>query len=48
MLQVVVVAEGKTLLTTAAGIEADEVAGNVLDVLLGALLQPFPLARAEG
>ena len=48
LLQIAVVAECEALLPAARGIESDEVAGNVLDVLLSALLHAFPLAGAEG
>ena len=47
MLQIGVVTEGKALLMFAGGIEFDEVAGDVLDVLLGALLQTLPLTCAQ-
>ena len=47
MLQVGVVAEGEAPLVASCGVEAYEVACDVLDVLLGALLEPFPLSRAE-
>ena len=48
MLHEGVAAEGKALLVPPLGIEADEVAGDVLDLLLGLLLQTFPCSRAEG
>ena len=46
MLHERVVAEGKAPLMATRGIEPDQVAGYVLDVLLGAFLQAFPLAGA--
>ena len=48
MLQIGVVAEGKALLATTLGVELDEVAGDVLDMFLGALLEFLPLTSAEG
>ena len=47
VLHVAVGAECETLLPAARGIETNEVAGDILDVLLRALLQPLPLASAE-
>ena len=40
-------AEGEALLVTATGIELDEVTGNILDALLGALLETVPGAGAQ-
>ena len=48
MLQVGVGTEGETLLTTTLGVEFDQVAGDVLDMFLRALLQFLPLACAKG
>ena len=48
MLQISVVTEGETLFTTTLGVKFDEVAGYILDMLLGALLHALPLARAKG
>ena len=47
MLQIGVVAEGKALLTTTFRVKFDQVAGNILDMFLGTLLQAFPLSRTE-
>ena len=47
MLQISVVTEGETFFTTALGVEFDEVAGYILDMLLGAFLHALPLARAS-
>ena len=47
MLQISVVAEGKALLATTLGVELDEVAGDVLDMFLGALLEFLPLTCAQ-
>ena len=47
MLQIGVVAEGKALLTTTFRIKLDQVAGDILDMFLGTLLQAFPLSCAE-
>ena len=47
MLQIAVVAESETLLTTALGVEFDEVARDILDMFLGALLQSLPLTCAQ-
>ena len=47
VLQERVVAEGKALLVLATRIELYEVAGNVLDLLLGAFFQFLPLPGAE-
>ena len=47
VLQVGVMAERKATLSAPLGVEPDEVTGNVLDVLLRTLLQPFPLASAQ-
>ena len=38
---------GKTLLLATGGIQLDEVAGNILQFLLGTLLHALPLARAQ-
>ena len=48
MLQIRVGAEGKALLTAALGIKLDQVAGNILDMFLGALFEFLPLAGTEG
>ena len=40
-------AEGKALLTTTLGIEFYQVAGDILDMFLGAFLQALPLAGAK-
>ena len=42
MLQIGIGAEGESLLPTAAGIEFDQVARDVLDALLRLLLQSVP------
>ena len=47
MLQIAVVAEGEAFLATALGIELDEIAGDILDMFLSALLQSFPLASTQ-
>ena len=47
MLHEAVVAEGKALLLAAAAIEQNQVAGNVLDLLLRALLHALPGAGAD-
>ena len=47
MLQVAVVTEGETFLTTALGVEFDQIASDILDMLLGALLQALPLTSAQ-
>ena len=48
MLHEVVGRESKALLVAPLGVEFDEVAGNVLDLGLGPLLEPLPRAGAEG
>ena len=47
MLHVVVGTEGKAFLMAALGIQPDEVAGDVLDALLGALLHALPGSGAQ-
>ena len=47
MLQIGVVAEGKALLATTLGVEFEEVASDVLDMFLGALLEFLPLTCAQ-
>ena len=47
VLQIAVGTVGKALLPAPAGIEFDEVAGDVFDLLLGALLQSVPSPRTE-
>ena len=47
LLHVRVGRERETFLVFALGIEADEVAGDVLELRLGALLHLVPLARAD-
>ena len=48
VLHIAVGTEGKTLFTATLGVELNQVAGNILDMLLRTLLQPFPLACTEG
>ena len=48
VLQIGIGTEGKALFTTTLGVELDQVAGDVLDMLLRTLLQALPLACAEG
>ena len=48
MLQIGVGTESETFLTTTLGVEFDQVAGDIFDMLLGAFLEPFPLAGAQG
>ena len=47
MLQVSIVAEGESLLTTALRIEFNQVAGDILDMFLGTFLETFPLTSAK-
>ena len=47
ILQIAVFRECEALLMTSLGIELDEVAGNILDALLGAFLQSVPSTSAE-
>ena len=48
VLQVAVVAIGKTTLAATLGVKFDQVARNVLDMFLRALLQALPLTSAKG
>ena len=48
VLQVAVVAIGKTTLAATLGVKLDQVARNILDMFLRALLQALPLTSAKG
>ena len=47
VLQITVFGKGKTLFLSALGIELYQIAGNILDALLGFLLQSLPRTRSE-
>ena len=47
MLEIGIVAEGEALFAPPLGIEFNEVAGDILDMLLGALLEALPLASTK-